>query len=135
MAKSSTTVVPVGVKGGSSFLMEVYVTSPETGYKFEVLVQHDSTPTTGSVWLLVFDLFKAAPGQPDVRLVHVKFMSGTPAEQQALQNMMSGVQPAQADKLITNVYPATKAIVGTNPTPEQKQAIHDAMSSVVNVDV
>jgi hypothetical protein len=137
MPSSSTKVVPVGTKICKPFLLDVMVFSPESGYKFHVSVERDCTPTADAIWKLVFDLYKVVAGQPDVALVHVSFTSGTPVEQQAIQNMAAqGVNQAQADKLIKKVYPATKAIAGnTNPSPSQKQAIHDAMSSVVNVDV
>jgi hypothetical protein len=112
------------------------VYSPEAGYKFHVSVERDCTPTADEIWKLVFDLYQVVTGQPDVQLVHVSFTSGTPVEQQAIQNMAAqGVNQDQADKLINNVYPATKAVAGNkNPSPEQKQAVHDAMSSVVNLD-
>lgn len=134
---SSTKVVPIGPKICKPFLLDVMVYSPESGYKFHVSVERDCTPTADAIWKLVFDLYKVVAGQPDVPLVHVSFTSGTPVEQQAIQNMAAqGVNQAQADKLINNVYPATKAVAGnTNPSPAQKQAIHDAMSSVVNLDV
>ena len=137
MPSSSTNVVPVGTKICKPFLLDVMVFSPESGYKFHVSVERDCTPTADAIWKLVFDLYKVVAGQPDVALVHVSFTSGTPVETQAIQNMAAqGVNQAQADNLINNVYPATKAIAGnTNPSPAQKQAIHDAMSSVVNVDV
>jgi hypothetical protein len=137
MPDSSTSVVPLGTKICKPFLLDVMVFSPEAGFKFNVSVERDCTPTADSIWKLVFDLYKVVPGQPDVELVHVSFTSGTPVEQQALQNMATqGVAPAQADALVDTVYPATKAIVGnSNPTPEQKQAVHDAMSQVVNLDV
>ena len=137
MPSSSTNVVPVGTKICKPFLLDVMVFSPESGYKFHVSVERDCTPTADAIWKLVFDLYKVVAGQPDVALVHVSFTSGTPVEQQAIQNMAAqGVNQAQADNLINNVYPATKAIAGnTNPSPAEKQAIHDAMSSVVNVDV
>ncbi|MFN2623874.1 MAG: hypothetical protein ABR611_13635 [Chthoniobacterales bacterium] len=137
MPNSSTTVVPVGPKVCKPFLLDVMVFSPESGYKFHVSVERDCTPTADAIWKLVFDLYKVVAGQPDVALVHVSFTSGTPVEQQAVQNMAAqGVNQDQADKLINNVYPATKAVAGnTNPSPEQRQAIHDAMSSVVNLDV
>ena len=113
------------------------VFSPESGYKFHVSVERDCTPTADAIWKLVFDLYKVVAGQPDVALVHVSFTSGTPVEQQTIQNMAAqGVNQAQADKLIKKVYPAAKAVAGNkNPSPQQKQAIHDAMSSVVNLDV
>ena len=137
MPDSSTSVVPLGPKICKPFLLDVMVFSPEAGFKFHVSVERTCTPTADSIWKLVFDLYKVVAGQPDVALVHVSFTSGTPVEQQALQNMAAqGVAPAQADALVQNVYPATKAIVGNNnPTPEQKQAIHEAMSQVVNLDV
>lgn len=137
MPASSTSVVPLGKKICKPFLLDVMVFSPEAGFKFHVSVERDCTPTADSIWKLVFDLFKVVAGQPDVALVHVSFTSGTPVEQTALQNMATqGVAPAQADALVKNVYPATKAIVGNNnPTPAQKQAVHDAMSQVVNLDV
>jgi hypothetical protein len=137
MPSSSTSIVPLGGKICKPFLLDVMVFSPEAGFKFEVSVERDCTPTADSIWKLVFDLYKVVAGQPDVALVHVSFTSGTPVEQQALQNMATqGVAPAQADTLVKVVYPATKAIVGnSDPTPEQKQEVHDAMSQVVNVDV
>jgi hypothetical protein len=137
MPSSSTTVVPLGTKICKPFLLDVMVFSPEAGFKFNVSVERDCTPTADSIWKLVFDLYKVVSGQPDVALVHVSFTSGTPVEQTALRNMATqGVAPAQADTLVKVVYPATKAVVGNdNPTPEQKQAVHDAMSQVVNLDV
>ena len=137
MANSSTNVVPIGPKVCKPFLLDVMVFSPESGYKFHVSVERDCTPTADAIWKLVFDLYKVVAGQPDVALVHVSFTSGTPVEQQAIQNLAAqGVNQAQADKLIKKVYPATKAIAGNNnPSPAQKKAIHDAMSSVVNLDV
>jgi hypothetical protein len=137
MPASSTSVVPLGKKICKPFLLDVMVFSPEAGFKFHVSVERDCTPTADSIWKLVFDLFKVVMGEPDVALVHVSFTSGTPVERQALQNMAAqGVAPAQADALVNTVYPATKAIVGNKkPTPQQKQAVHDAMSQVVNLDV
>jgi hypothetical protein len=127
----------VGTKICKPFLLDVMVFSPEAGFKFNVSVERACTPTADSIWKLVFDLYKVVAGQPDVALVHVSFTSGTPVEQTALQNMATqGVAPAQADTLVKVVYPATKAVAGNdNPTPEQKQAVHDAMSQVVNLDV
>jgi hypothetical protein len=112
------------------------VFSPEAGFKFEVCVERDCTPTADAIWKIVFDLYKVVQGTPDVALVHVSFTSGTPVEQKAVQSMVNGVKPAQADILVDKVYPATKAIVGNqNPTAAQKKKIHDAMSEVVNVSV
>ncbi|HEV2842210.1 MAG TPA: hypothetical protein VGW39_12870 [Chthoniobacterales bacterium] len=137
MANSSTSVVPVGPKVCKPFLLDVMVFSPEAGFKFHVSVERDCTPTADAIWKIVFDLSRVVAGSPDVLLVHVSFTSGTPVEQQAVQDMASqGVTPAQADVLVNQVYPAAKAIVGNNnPSDAEKQQIHDAMAQVVNVNV
>ena len=136
MPNSSTKVVPIGPKICKPFLLDVMVFSPEAGFKFHVSVERDCTPTADAIWKVVFDLYKVVDGSPDVALVHVSFTSGTPVEQKAVQGMVNGVKPAQADILVKKVYPATKAIVGNkNPTDAQKKAIHDAMSQAVNVSV
>jgi hypothetical protein len=134
-SKSKISVVPAGPKICKPFKLDVMVFSPEAGFRFNVSVERDCTPTADSIWKLVFDLDKVVAGSPPVNVVHVSFTSGTPVEQQAIQGMVSGVKPQQADILVNQVYPATKAVVGNpNPTPAQKQAVHDAMSEVVNMD-
>ena len=133
--KSKISVVPAGPKICKPFTLNVMVFSPEAGFKFSVDVERACTPTADSIWKLVFDLDKVVAGSPPVNVVHVSFTSGTPVEQQAIQGMVSGVKPQQADVLVNQVYPAAKAVVGNpNPTPAQKQAVHDAMSQVVNMD-
>jgi hypothetical protein len=136
MPKSKTSVVPIGPKVCKPFLLDVMVFSPEAGFKFHVSVERDCTPTADAIWKIVFDLSKVVAGSPDVLLVHVSYTSGTPVEQQTVQNMASqGVTPAQADAMIKQVYPATKAIIGNqHPSDAQKKQIHDAMSAVVNLD-
>lgn len=134
--KSSVSVVPVGKKVCKPFLLEVMVFSPESGYKFKVIVERGCTPEADAIWKLVFDLFKVTGGQ-EVQLVHVSFTTGTPVEQKAVQGMAAeGVKPEQAELLVNEVHPAAKAIAGVKkPTQKQKQLIHDAMSKVVNVEV
>ena len=136
MPKSTTSVVPVGKKVCRPFLLEVMVFSPESGYKFKVMVERDCTPEADAIWKLVFDLYKVTNGN-EVQIVHVSFTTGTPVESQAVQDMASqGVTPAQADVLVNDVHPAAKAIEGVSkPTAAQKKRIHDAMSKVVSVDV
>ncbi len=136
MPTSSTSVVPIGDKVCRPFLLEVMVFSPESGYKFKVLVERACTPEADPIWKLVFDLYKVT-GSSEVQVVHVSFTSGTPVEQKGVQLMASaGVKPAQAEILTTEVHPAAKAIVGAKkPTAAQKKRLHDAMTKVVTVDV
>ncbi|HZS28362.1 MAG TPA: hypothetical protein VFB76_14115 [Candidatus Angelobacter sp.] len=141
MATSSVSVVPVGAKKCKPFVLQVMVFSPEAGFKFEVQVEKDCSATNDPIWKLVFDLYKKqATGTDFDQIVHVSFTSGTTQEQQGVQSMVSqGVSSGQADALTNQVYPAAKALDGVQtPTPQQKQAVHQAMSNAataVNVDV
>src|SRR5437899_8509100 len=112
MADSSISVVPIGNKICKPFLLEVMVFSPESGFKFKVLVERSCTPEADPIWKLVFDLFKVENGQ-ETQIVHVSFTTGTPVEQKAVQNMaVEGVKPDQADILVNKVHPAAKAVAG-----------------------
>lgn len=139
MASSSISVVPVGAKKCKPFVLQVMVFSPESGFKFEVLVEKDCTASNDPVWKLVFDLYKKqATGSDFDQIVHVSFTSGTTAEQQGIQSMVTqGVSSGQADVITTKVYQAAKALDGVqSPTNDQKQALHQAMSqAVTSVDV
>ncbi len=136
MAGSSISVVPIGAKVCKPFLLEVMVFSPESGYKFKVMVERSCTPEADPIWKLVFDLYRVTGGQ-EVQIVHVSFTTGTPVEQKAVQGMAAeGVKPAQADILTNEVHPAAKAIEGVKkPTSKQKQQLHNVMKKVVSVDV
>ena len=135
MSSSSIKVVPIGDKTCKPFLLEVMVFSPESGYKFKVIVERSCTPEADPIWKLVFDLFKVT--DKEVQVVHVSFTAGSPVEQKAIQRMAAeGVKPVQATILVNDVHPAAKVIEGKKkPTAKQKQQLHDSMSSVVNVDV
>jgi hypothetical protein len=132
MPASSISVVPIGAKVCKPFLLEVMVFSPESGYKFKVMVERSCTSEADAIWKLVFDLYKVTAGQ-EVQVVHVSFTSGSLVEQRAVQLMASeGVKPAQAAVLINEVHPAAKAIEGVKkPTQKQKQRLHDSMAKAV----
>jgi len=133
---SSVSVVPIGAKICKPFLLEVMVFSPEAGFKFKVIVERSCTPEADELWKLVFDLFKVIDGQ-ETQVVHVSYTTGTPVESQAVQAMATeGVKAAQAQVLVGKVHPAAKDVIGNaNVTQAQKEALHDAMAEVVNVQV
>ena len=137
MPKSSTSVVSITPTSivCKPFLLEVMVFSPEAGYKFKVIVERSCTPEADELWKLVFDLYKVKDGI-ETQIVHVSYTTGTPVEKKAVQSMASdGIKSAQASVLTKKVHPAAKAIEGNpKPTKAQKQALHDSMSEVVNVD-
>ena len=136
MPTSSTSVVPIGKKLCKPFLLEVMVFSPESGFKFKVIVERSCTAQADPIWKLVFDLYKVADGK-EVQIVHVSFTAGVPVEQEAVQKMaVEGVTEEQSDILINDVHPAVKDVAGVSkPTAAQKKRIHDAMESVVNLDL
>lgn len=133
---SSISVVPIGAKLCKPFLLEVMVFSPESGFKFKVIVERSCTPEADELWKIVFDLFKIIDGQ-EVQVVHVSYSTGTPVERQAVQAMATdGVKPAQAKVLVEKVHPAAKAVIGAKKaTKTQKKKLHDAMAEVVSVDL
>jgi hypothetical protein len=132
MAESSISVVPIGTKVCKPFLLEVMVFSPESGFKFKVLVERACTPEADAVWKLVFDLYKMIEGQ-EVQVVHVSYTAGTPVESKAVQAMsVEGVKPAQAQALTNNVFPAAKKVVGKKkPTKKDKDALFGAVSGAI----
>lgn len=138
MADSAISVVPIGAKVCKPFTLEVMVFSPESGFKFKVIVERSCTPAADSMWKLVFDLFKIIDGK-EVQIVHVSFTAGPPVEQAGIQAMAAlGVNPTQAAVLVNEVHPAAKALDGVKkPTKKQKQDLHDSMAkaAVASVNV
>jgi hypothetical protein len=137
--RSSASIVKVGRKACRPFLLQVMVFSPESGYKFEVVVERQCSPENEAIWKLVFDLYKKETGQGDfVQIVHVSFTAGAPTEQKAIAQMATdGVSPAQSRTLAAKVFPATKKLAGvTAPSEALKKEVREAMrSAVVAVDV
>ena len=135
MPKSSVSVVPIGKKKCRPFLLEVMVLSPESGFKFQVLVERACTPEAEAIWKLVFDLYKTDGGQ-EQQLVHVSFTAGSPVEQASVQRLVTeGVTPAQTDLLVNKVHPTVKKLAGKKKVkPEEKQAVHDSMAEVLTVE-
>ncbi|OGB91434.1 MAG: hypothetical protein A2Z31_09555 [candidate division NC10 bacterium RBG_16_65_8] len=112
------------------------VFSPEAGYKFEVVVEKGCTPQNDSIWKLVFDLYKRRRDGFD-QIVHVSFRAGSAAESEGVKRMaLQGVSDKQADLLTGPVYDAAKALEGAaTPTPQQKEKIRTAMSTVTTVEL
>lgn len=134
---SSASVVKIGPKVCRPFLLQVMVFSPESGYKFEVVVERQCSPENDPIWKLVFDLYKKEAGE-FVQIVHVSFTAGAPAEQQAISQMASnGVSQAQSRALAAKVFPATKKLAGVSaPSEALKKEVREAMrSAVVAVDL
>jgi hypothetical protein len=135
MPQGSVSVVPIGNKICKPFLLEVMVFSPESGFKFKVMVERSCTPDADEIWKLVFDLFKVSDAGKETQLVHVSYAAASPVEQQSVQAMaVEGIKPPQATVLVEEVHPAAKAVVGKKkPTAAQKKRVRDTMSKTVNM--
>lgn len=135
--ESKISVVPIGKKTCKPFLLEVMVFSPESGYKFKVMVERSCSPKAEAIWKLVFDLFKIIDAQ-EVQIVHVSFTAGEKVEAKAIERMADeGITEAQADILINEVHPAAKELEGvTKPTAAQKKRLRTSMTKAVTaVDI
>jgi hypothetical protein len=135
---NNVSVVNTEDKVCKPFALQVMVFSPESGYKFELLVERSCTVDKDEVWKLVFDLYRKDEGDDGfVQIVHVSFTAGETDESEGVQRMLSdGVAKKQSDVVVTEVHPAVKAIEGVQkPTTVQKARIHNAMRKAIVVDV
>ena len=123
-------VVSVGPKKCKPFILEVFVASPESGYKFELVVEKACTESNDPIWKLVFDLYKKDATGTFQQIVHVSYRPGTAQETEGVKTL--AVEPINVETarvLRKEVHPAAKAIAGvTNPTAAQKKKVRDAMS-------
>lgn len=123
-------VVPIGKKKCKPFILEVFVASPEAGYKFELVVEKACTSANDPLWKLVFDLYKKNASGVYEQIVHVSFKPIDPEEQRGVETL--AVEPVSVDTarvLRKEVHPAAKAVAGvSSPTPAQKKKLRDAMS-------
>jgi len=123
------TVVPIGPKKCKPFILEVFVASPEAGYKFELIVEKICTSANDALWKLVFDLYKKDAAGVFQQIVHVSFKPTEPDEQRGVEALaLEPVNVETARVLRKEVHPAAKAFAkSARPTAAQKKALHDAM--------
>src|SRR5687768_2887458 len=116
MPDNNISVVPVTPTSCSPFTLEVMVFSPESGFKFQVLVERSCIKSTTEEpakekWKLVFDLFKREEGATEFeKIVHVSYTAENQLQQKKVAaTAKNGVNEEQAKQLITKVHPAVKA--------------------------
>lgn len=134
---ANLSVVAVGKKKCKPFILEVFVASPEAGYKFELTVEKACSSTNDPLWKLVFDLDKKNAAGSYEQIVHVSFQPTEPAEAKGVEALATEPVSVETARVLTKeVHPAAKAIAGVaNPTPAQKKKLHDAMSKVAKTSV
>ncbi len=129
---SNLTVVTVGPKRCKPFIREVFVASPEAGYKFELVVEKACTKANDPLWKLVFDLYKKDANGGFQQLVHVSFTPEELAEQRGVAAL--AIEPINVETariLLREVHPCAKEVANSaNPTPEQTRKLESSMSRV-----
>ena len=130
MAKTQVVSVDSKRKTCKPFILEVWAASPESGYKFELLVEKACSAENDPLWKLVFDLYKKNAAGAYEQILHVSFQALEPKERQGVESLaVNPISFKTATIVVQDVHPAAKSLVGVaNPTPEQKKPVHDAMS-------
>src|SRR4051812_18597618 len=95
MPDNDLSVVPVGRKRCKPFILEVFVASPEAGYKFELVVEKACSSTNDPLWKLVFDLYKKDSAGTFQQIVHVSFKPLEPEEQRGVEALAT--EPVTVD--------------------------------------
>jgi hypothetical protein len=130
-------VVQVGVKKCRPFILQVFVASPEAGYKFELAVEKACSSSNDPLWKLVFDLYKKDASGVFQQIVHVSFTPVDADEERGVQTLATEPITVETARVLhKEVHPAAKKVAGVaNPTPAQKKTLHDAMSRAARTAV
>ena len=132
-----TSVVAVAAKRCKPFILEVMVMIPESGYKFEVVVEKSCTPEKEALWKLVFDLYQKIDTAWE-QIVHISFKPLEESEKKGIQSMVvDGVTAGAAEVLNKEVFPVAKEVASGEATEAQKASLHAGMSkaAVKQLDV
>ena len=123
----SASVVTLGTKKCKPFILEVMVMIPESGYKFEVVIEKSCTPEKDPLWKLVFDLYKKIEGQWE-QIVHVSYRPGNDTEVKGIQNMaIDGMSVGSAEIMSKEAFPIAKEFENTTPPDDAKARMRTTM--------
>ena len=133
---SNISAVATGPKKCKPFLLEVMVSPPESGFKFELTIEKGCTPTNDAIWKLVFDLFKEVNGK-FVQVAHVSFKAGSDDEKKGIKDIaVNGITEKAADVATTDVLPPAKQLAESGQADDAlKQQLKEGMSRVATVQL
>jgi hypothetical protein len=133
---SNLSAVATGPKKCKPFLLEVMISPPESGFKFELTVEKGCTQTNDAVWKLVFDLYKEI-NDKFVQVAHVSFRAGNEDEKKGIKDIaVNGITEKAADVAATDVLPPAKQLAESGQANEAlKQQLKQGMSRVVTVQL
>ena len=135
MANSSITVVPTGPKKCKPFLLEIMVSPPQGGFKFELTVEKGCTPENDPIWKLVFDLYKKVNEQ-FTQIVHVSFKAGSETEKKGIKSIaVDGITEKATDVATKEVMPVAQQLDGQSSTPAINEELKKGMSKIAVVQL
>lgn len=135
MATSSITVVPTGPKKCKPFLLEVMVSPPQGGFKFELTVEKGCSPENDPIWKLVFDLYKKVNNQ-FTQIVHVSFKAGSENEKKGIKSIaVDGITEKATDVAMKEVMPVAQQLDGQSSTPAISTQLKKGMSKIAVVQL
>lgn len=135
MATSEITVVPTGPKKCKPFLLEVMVSPPQGGFKFELTVEKGCSPQNDPIWKLVFDLYKKVNNQ-FTQIVHVSFKAGSNDEQKGVKSIaVDGITDKAMDVATKQVMPVAQKLDGQPVTPALNAQLKQGMSKIATVQL
>lgn len=118
---------------GRDFRLEIMVQSPESGFRFNVLVQKQSSPDK---LLLIFNLYKKIDGD-FVQIVGIEFEAEKKEEKDAISNLAHhGVHVEQIRAFNNKVYPTVKEMsLHDEPIKASGQEIRKEISKAILLKV
>lgn len=131
---TSTTSVSTGGKKCTPFLLRVMVFSPESGFKFNIVIEKACNSQNEPVWKLIFDLFKRKDNE-FVEIISVTFVAGDPNDITKVSAITDeGMTRPQVRAFRDDVYPLVKPFgeSGKKPTAEEQKKIDAAMKKAIN---
>lgn len=135
MATSNVSVVTTGPKKCKPFLLEVMVSPPQGGFKFELTVEKGCTPNNDPIWKLVFDLYKKV-NNDFTQIVHVSFKAGNAQEKKGIKSIaVDGLTEKASDVATNEVMPVAQQLDGQQPTPEINAQLKQGMSKVATIQL
>ena len=116
------------------FSLSVMVYSPQSGYKIEVEIEKNCSPTNETILKFVFRLSKKNDqGVFDV-LVNIQFTGTTPEETKGIATIAAdGFTEVQSDIIDNEIYPPSKSCGDQrrNPTPQEKQQVDASLKKLI----
>lgn len=135
MATSKLSIVTTGPKKCKPFLLEVMVSPPQGGFKFELTVEKGCSPQNDPIWKLAFDLYKKV-NNDFTQIVHISFKAGSDDEKKGIKSIaVDGMTEKATDVAMKEVLPVAQQLDGQPATPALNAQLKKGMSKIATVQL